>query len=29
MHFYGIESSENVMEDLATKNHKRGHLSIV
>ena len=30
MHFYGIESSKNVMKDLTIKkNYKRGHLSIV
>ena len=29
MHFYGIESSENIMKDLTIKNCERGHLSIV
>ena len=30
MHFYGIESSKNVMKDLTIKkNYKRGHLSLV
>ena len=30
MHFYGIESSKNVMKDLTIKkNYKRVHLSLV
>ena len=29
MHFYGIESSENIMKDLTIKSFERGHLSIV
>ena len=30
MHFYGIESSKNVMKGLTIKkNYKRGHLSLV